>query len=43
MSTKIAAAEHHVIAGAGHACCLEDPATFDGLVLAFLRKHGFLK
>lgn len=43
MSAKIAGAEHHVIAGAGHACCLEDPATFDGHVLAFLRKHGFLK
>jgi len=43
MSAKIAGAEHHVIAGAGHACCLEDPATFDGFVLAFLRKHGFLK
>lgn len=43
MSTKIAGAEHHVIAGAGHACCLEDPATFDGHVLTFLRKHGFLK
>jgi 3-oxoadipate enol-lactonase len=43
MSTKIAGAEHHVIAGAGHACCLEDPATFDELVLGFLRKHGFLQ
>jgi len=43
MSAKIAGAEHRVIAGAGHACCLEDPATFDELVLGFLRKHGFLK
>jgi 3-oxoadipate enol-lactonase len=43
MSTRIAIAEHHVIAGAGHACCLEDPATFDELALNFLRKHAFLK
>lgn len=43
MSAKIAGAEHHVIPGAGHACCLEDPARFDGIGLAFLRKYGFLK
>jgi len=43
MSTRIASAEHRTIAGAGHACCLEDPATFDGHVLEFLRKHGFVK
>jgi len=43
MSTRIAGAEHHVIPGAGHACCLEDPATFDDHVLSFVRKHGFLK
>jgi 3-oxoadipate enol-lactonase len=35
MSTKIA--------GAGHACCLEDPATFDENVLAFLKKYQFFK
>jgi len=43
MSTRIAGAEHRTIPGAGHACCLEDPATFDGHVLEFLRKHGFAK
>ncbi len=43
MSTKIAGAEHHVISGAGHACCLEDPATFDEIALGFLRKHKFLR
>jgi pimeloyl-ACP methyl ester carboxylesterase len=43
MSTRIAGAEHHVIFGAGHACCLEDPATFDDHVLTFLEQHGFFK
>ena len=43
MSTRIAGAEHRTISGAGHACCLEDPATFDGHVLDFLKKHGLLK
>jgi pimeloyl-ACP methyl ester carboxylesterase len=42
MSTRIAGAEHHTIAGAGHACCLEDPATFDEIALGFLRKYGFV-
>ena len=42
MSARIAGAEHRIIPGAGHACCLEDPATFDGFVLDFLRKHKFL-
>jgi pimeloyl-ACP methyl ester carboxylesterase len=43
MSTKIAGAEHRTIPGAGHACCLEDPATFDENVLAFLKKYQFFK
>jgi len=43
MSTRIAGAEHRTIPGAGHACCLEDPATFDGHVMAFLKKHGFVR
>lgn len=43
MSTRIAGAEHRTIAGAGHACCLEDPATFDEHAMAFLRKHSFVK
>ncbi|HEX2931822.1 MAG TPA: alpha/beta hydrolase [Candidatus Binatia bacterium] len=42
MSTKIDGAEHHVIPGAGHACCLEDPAAFDVIVMRFLRKNGFV-
>ena len=43
MSTRIAGAEHHVIPGAGHACCLEDPATFDEIVLRFLERNGFVQ
>ena len=43
MSTRIAGAEHRTIMGAGHACCLEDPATFDSHILDFLKKHGFIK
>jgi len=43
MSTKIAGAEHHVILGAGHACCLEDPAAFDGMVLRLLERNGFVQ
>jgi pimeloyl-ACP methyl ester carboxylesterase len=43
MSTRIAGAEHRTIPGAGHACCLEDPATFDAHVFEFLKKHGFFR
>jgi 3-oxoadipate enol-lactonase len=42
MSTRIAGAEHQMIPGAGHACCLEDPVSFDANILAFLEKHKFL-
>jgi len=30
-------------AGAGHACCLEDLARFDEIVLGFFQKRGFAK
>lgn len=43
MARRIKGAIHRVVPGAGHACCLEDPAVFDGHVLGFLRQHGFLK
>jgi len=43
MSTRIARAEHRMIPSAGHACCLEDPAAFDGFVMDFLRRHKFLE
>ena len=43
MSTRIAGAEHRVISGAGHACCLEDPVTFDEIVMHFLEKNRFIR
>ena len=41
MAQRISSAVHHVIPGAGHACCLEDPVAFDEIVIEFLRKRGF--
>lgn len=38
MARQIRGAVHHVIPGAGHACCLEDPPTFDAVVVDFLKK-----
>jgi pimeloyl-ACP methyl ester carboxylesterase len=42
MAKKITGVEHHIISGAGHACCLEDPAAFDGVLLDFLKKRKFI-
>ena len=38
----IPGAVHKILAGTGHACCIEDPAGFDALVLAFLRERNLL-
>ena len=35
-------AVHKVLQGTGHACCLEDPAGFDRLVIDFLRSHKLM-
>lgn len=35
-------AVHKMLAGTGHACCIEDPAGFDALVEAFLAEHGLM-
>jgi pimeloyl-ACP methyl ester carboxylesterase len=35
-------AVHKVLPGTGHACCIEDPAGFDVLVLEFLRARNLL-
>jgi pimeloyl-ACP methyl ester carboxylesterase len=42
MSQKIRGALHQIIPGAGHACCLENPAVFDQLVREFLKQHKFM-
>ena len=42
MARRIPGAVHRVAPGTGHACCLEDPATFDGYVSEFLAQHGYL-
>ena len=39
-SRLIPGAEHRVIDGAGHACCLEDPAVFDDIVIDYLERKG---
>ena len=33
---------HKVLPGTGHACCLEDPAGFDRLVIDFLQARGLM-
>ena len=38
-ASLIAQAEHKIIAGTGHCCFLEDPATFDALVRDFLQRN----
>jgi pimeloyl-ACP methyl ester carboxylesterase len=35
-------AVHHVLPGTGHACCIEDPAGFDRLVIDFLQLHKLM-
>lgn len=30
-------AVHKIVPGTGHACCIEDPAGFDALVIDFLK------
>ena len=35
-------AEHRILEGTGHACCIEDPPGFDNLVIAFLRSRGLM-
>lgn len=41
-ASLVPGARHRILKGCGHACCLEDPETFDAHVLAFLRDEGLL-
>ncbi len=38
----IPGARHEILPGAGHACCIEDPAAFDALMIAFLEERGLM-
>ena len=42
VASLVPGAEHHMLPGAGHACCLEDPAAFNARAMAFLSKYGLL-
>jgi pimeloyl-ACP methyl ester carboxylesterase len=41
-ASLVPGAVHKIIAGAGHACNLEDPTTFDAIVIDFLRARGLM-
>jgi pimeloyl-ACP methyl ester carboxylesterase len=41
-ASLIPGAQHKILPGTGHACCIEDPAGFDRLVIDFLRSHGLM-
>jgi pimeloyl-ACP methyl ester carboxylesterase len=41
-ASLIPGAAQKVLPGTGHACCLEDPAGFDALVIAFLQAHKLM-
>jgi pimeloyl-ACP methyl ester carboxylesterase len=41
-ASLIPGAVHKVLPGAGHACCIEDPAGFDRLVVDFLQARGLM-
>ncbi len=41
-ASLVPGARHRILKGSGHACCLEDPQTFDAHVLEFLNDNGLL-
>ena len=41
-ASLVPGAEHRILPGTGHACCIEDPAGFDALVIEFLKKRGLM-
>ena len=41
-TTVFAINDNDVIAGTGHACCLEDPPTFDAIALEFFKRHKLI-
>jgi 3-oxoadipate enol-lactonase len=41
-ASLVPGAVHRVLPATGHACCIEDPAGFDQLVIAFLQSRGLM-
>jgi 3-oxoadipate enol-lactonase len=41
-ASLVPGAVHKVLPGTGHACCIEDPAGFDALVIDFLRARNLM-
>jgi len=41
-ASLVPGAVHKVLPKTGHACCIEDPAGFDSLVIEFLSAHGLM-
>lgn len=41
-ASLVPGAVHRILAGTGHACCIEDPAGFDRLVIDFLDSQGLM-
>jgi pimeloyl-ACP methyl ester carboxylesterase len=41
-ASLVPGAVHRVLPGTGHACCIEDPAGFDRLVIDFLESRGLM-
>ena len=41
-ASLVPGAVHRMLKGTGHACCIEDPAGFDALVLDFLRERNLI-
>lgn len=41
-ASLVPGAEHRILPGTGHACCIEDPAGFDTLVIDFLKSRGLM-
>jgi pimeloyl-ACP methyl ester carboxylesterase len=41
-ASLVPGAVHRVLPGTGHACCIEDPAGFDRLVIDFLSSHSLM-
>jgi pimeloyl-ACP methyl ester carboxylesterase len=41
-AAKIPDVVHRILPGTGHACCIEDPAGFDAIVIDYLTSRGLM-